>query len=95
LRKQYPALREGEVAWLKNSASEEVLSIVRKDAKDEFLILINLSSRRVTGSVDDLAGAGDYQPVNIAGWSYPVDVHAPDFKLNGYGWMIWHRVVSK
>ena len=93
LRKQYAALRDGEVVWLKNSAGEEVLSILRKDAKDEFLIVINLSSRRVSGSVDDLAEG--FQPVNIAGWPVPVDNHAPDFKLNGYGWLICHRVVGK
>ena len=93
LRKQYPALREGEVAWLKNSEGEQVLSLVRRDAKDEFLILINLSSRRVSGSVEYLAE--EFQPVNIAGWSYPVDNHLPNFKLNGYGWMIAHRTVGK
>ncbi|HEV2694361.1 MAG TPA: hypothetical protein VG347_15825 [Verrucomicrobiae bacterium] len=71
-----------------------MLSILRRDAKDEFLILINLSSRRVSGAVDDLSNSGDFQPVTISGWTAPVGNHVPDFKLNGYGWIIWHRTVG-
>jgi len=94
LRKTYPVFHTGEVVWLKNSAGDEVLSILRRDAKDEFLIVINLSSRMVSGSVDDLAEAGDFQPVAIPGWSNPVDNTIPEFKLNGFGWLIWHRAVK-
>jgi glycosidase len=94
LRKQYPALYNGEVVWLENSAPGEVVGFLRRDAKDEFLVLINFSSRRVTGSVE-LQNAEGFGLVNISGRSNPVDPHLPDFTLGGYGWHIYHRTVAK
>jgi len=94
LRKQYGAFYNGEVVWLDNTASGQVVSFLRQDAKDEFLVLINLSSSRVTGSVA-LSNADGFEPVNISGRSNPVDIRLPDFSLSGYGWYIYHRAVSK
>ncbi len=95
LRKQYPAFYDGDVSWLQNTDSGEIVSYLRKDAKDEFLVLINLSSRRVSGSVE-LPNAEGFQLVNINGQSKPsVDTLLPDFSLNGYAWFIYHRPVSK
>jgi glycosidase len=90
LRKQNAAFYAGDVVWLTNSAPGEVVSFLRHDAKDEFLVLINLSSRRVNGSVD-LPDADGFKPVNIANKPSPVDTQLPDFSLNGYGWFIYHR----
>jgi len=94
LRKQYPAFISGEVAWVSNSAPGEVISFVRRDAKDEFLILINLSSRRVTASVE-LPAAEGFEPVKITGQANPVDMTLPDVELKGFGWLICHRTVPK
>ena len=94
LRKQHPALYNGEVAWLENTAPGEVVSFLRRDAKDEFLVAINFSSRRVSGSVE-LANTEGFELVNINGRPNPVDHHLPDFSLGGYGWCIYHRTVSK
>jgi glycosidase len=94
LRKQSPALYGGSVEWLDNSATNRVVSFLRKDEKDEFLVLINFSSGAVTGSVslDDAAG---FEPVSISDEPRPIDTSLPDFKLNGYGWFIFHRAISK
>jgi cyclomaltodextrinase / maltogenic alpha-amylase / neopullulanase len=94
LRKQYPAFYSGDVVWLQNTAPEEILSFLRRDAKDEFLVLINLSSIRVKGSVE-LSNADGFEPVNISGRANPVDTSLPDFELSGYGWFIYHRPVPK
>jgi glycosidase len=94
LRKQYPAFYKGEVVWLQNTAPAEIVSILRRDAKDEFLVLINLSSSRVTGSVE-LPNADGFEPVTISGRSNPVDTRLPDFDLSGYGWFIYHRTIAK
>jgi cyclomaltodextrinase / maltogenic alpha-amylase / neopullulanase len=94
LRKQYPALYNGEVVWLENSAPGEVVTFLRRDAKDEFLVLINFSSRRVNASFT-LANTEGFGLVNISGRSNPVDPRLPDFNLSGYGWHIYHRTVSK
>ena len=93
LRKQHEAFSNSDVAWQPNSASGEVLSFIRRDAKDEYLVLINLSSRRVAASVS-LPNADAFTPVKIDGWAEPVDIALPDFHLNGYGWFIYHRSLA-
>lgn len=94
LRKQHPAFCNDEVVWVTNSAPAEVVSFLRRDAKDEFLILINLSSRRVTGTVESAAEKG-FEPVTINGLPGPLDTALPDFSLNGYGWFIYRRALAK
>jgi cyclomaltodextrinase / maltogenic alpha-amylase / neopullulanase len=96
LRKQYAAFVTGDVVWLDNSAPGDMISFLRRDAKDEFMVIINLSSRRVTGSVT-LSDAAGFEPVKISGWANPgdIDLVLPDFQLNGYGWRIYHRAISK
>ncbi len=94
LRKQNAAFYSGDVVWLKNTAPEEIISFLRRDAKDEFLVLINLSSVRVKGSVE-LSDTQDFAPVNISGRANPVDIRPPNFSLNGYGWYIYHRTVPQ
>ena len=94
LRKQHPAFTSGELNWLTNSAPDAVVSFVRRDAKDEYLVLINLSSRRVAATVD-LSNAADFEPVSITGRAGPVDITLPDFHLNGFGWFIYHHSLAK
>jgi glycosidase len=94
LRKKYAAFCNEDVVWVQNSAPGEVVSFLRRDAKDEFLVLVNLSSRRTSGSVE-LATEKSFDPVTISGMPEPLDTHLPDFHLNGYGWVIYHRPVSK
>ena len=94
LRKQSGAFVNGDVVWLENSAPGEVISLLRRDAKDEFLVLINLSSRRVTGSVE-LPAVEGFAALKISGWANPADIVLPDFHLNGYGWLICHRAIPK
>jgi cyclomaltodextrinase len=95
LRKHYSAFYNGDVDWPENTAPGEIVSFVRRDAKDEFLVLINLSSRHVAGSVT-LTSAKGFEAVNISGRPKPsVDTVLPDFSLDGYGWLIYHRAISK
>jgi glycosidase len=94
LRKQYAALNGGDVAWLQNTAAEEVVSFLRKDEKDEFLVLINLTNHRATGSVE-LSNAEGFEPVKISGRSVPVDPLVSGFSLNGFEWFIYHRTIPK
>jgi len=94
LRKQYAAFYNGGVVWVTNTAPGQVVSILRQDATDEFLVLINLSSLRATGTVE-LPSAEGFAPVKISGQPNPVDSSLPDFSLGGYGWYIYHRTVSK
>jgi cyclomaltodextrinase / maltogenic alpha-amylase / neopullulanase len=94
LRKKYGAFCNEDVVWVQNSAPGEVVSFLRRDAKDEFLVLINLSSRRTTGSVE-LSDEKGFDPVEISAMSQALDTPLPEFRLNGYGWFICHRPISK
>ncbi len=94
LRKKYAALYSGDVAWLQNTAATDVVSFLRKDQKDEFLVLINLTSHRATGSVE-LSNAEGFEPVKISDRPVPVDPLLSGFSLNGYEWFIYHRAIRK
>jgi cyclomaltodextrinase / maltogenic alpha-amylase / neopullulanase len=94
LRKQYAALCNDDVVWTTNSVPGEVISFLRRDAKDEFLVLINLSSRRMAGSVGSSADKG-FKPVKLNGMPEQVGTALPEFNLSGYGWLIYHRSLSK
>jgi glycosidase len=94
LRKQSSAFYNGDVVWLTNTVAGSVVSYVRRSAKDEYLVIINLSSCRADGSVT-LEDAGGFAPVKIKGWVNPVGVALPDFHLSGYGWLICHRAIGR
>jgi cyclomaltodextrinase / maltogenic alpha-amylase / neopullulanase len=90
LRRQNAAFYNGDVVWLTNSAPGQVVSILRRDAKDEFVVVINLSSCRVTGSVG-LSDPEGFEPVKISGRPAPIGTLLPNFNLGGYDWYIYHR----
>jgi cyclomaltodextrinase len=94
LRKRNPAFSSGTVEWLDNTATNQVVSFMRHDDKDEFLILINFSNGQVTGTVT-LDNADGFKPVSIGDQPTPIDTTLPDFKLEGYGWCIFHRSLTK
>jgi len=94
LRKQNPAFYNGTVEWLDNTAANHVISFLRRDDKDEFLVLINFSSDEVQGSIS-MQNANSFEPVSIGDQPIPIDASLPDFKLKGYGWYVFHRSTTK
>jgi glycosidase len=93
LRKQYPAFRNDRVEWLHNSDEANLVSFMRLDEKDEFIVVANLSNRPLTGWVETMHD-GDFKPVQISGMP-EVPTHGfPLFRLNGFEWRIYHRVVK-
>jgi len=94
LRKTNPAFCNDTVAWLENSAPGEVVTFQRSDDKNEFVIVINFSSRAVNGSVT-LENAEKFKPVKIDGLP-PVPAGAlPEFQLEGYEWRIYQRSLKE
>ena len=91
LRKDYPAFRNDRVIWLPNYDDTKVVSFMRLDDNDEFVVAINLSNQPVTSSLKVL-NAAEFQPVNISGQEAPAG-NLPRFHLDGFGWRIWHRTV--
>ena len=94
LRKQHPAFYNDSVTWLQNKASEEVVTLLRQDDQDEFVILINLSSRMVAGSVE-LPAAEEFSLLKIDGLPAPPKSTLPEFQLGGYEWSIFRRPLKK
>jgi glycosidase len=94
MRKDYPAFTSGRLVWLPNSSESKVISFLRRDEKDEFVVTINFSNESVNGSLQMVNGS-DFKPVNISGVSgFPAD-SLPRFHLDGFGWHIYHRTVTE
>ena len=91
LRKQYAALRTSNVEWLRNSDESKLVTYLRADNKDEFLVVINLSNRPLIGKVD-LKNPAGFSAVKISGAEDSGGGPLPVFHLNGFEWRIYHRV---
>ena len=94
LRKQYPCFENDRVAWLHNSDENNLVTFMRSDDKDEFVVVINFSNRPVTGRVKLKTSEG-FKPVQISGMPGGTANGLPSFRLNGFEWRIYHRVVPK
>ena len=93
LRKQYPAFRNDQVVWLHNSDEASLVTLTRRDEKDEFVIVINFSNRPLTGRVETM-NDGDFKPLRFSGMPEVPQQGFPLFRLNGFEWRIYHRVVK-
>jgi glycosidase len=94
LRKQYAAFSNNNVIWLPNSDEANLVTLMRLDANDEFVVVINFSNRPIAGSVE-VKNSGEFKPVQISGMPKPPADDFPSFHLGGFEWRIYHRVVSK
>jgi glycosidase len=94
LRKQYPCFENDRVAWLHNSDENDVVTFMRQDDQDEFVVVINFSNRPVAGRMEIKDGKG-FQLVRIPGMPDGAADGLPAFHLNGFEWRIYHRVVPK
>jgi glycosidase len=93
LRKQYPCFRNDRVIWLRNSDEADLVTLLRLDAKDEFVVAINLSNRPNLGWVE-VMHEQEFQPVKIDGVPEAPTTGFPLFRLNSFEWRIYHRVVK-
>ncbi len=57
LRKAHPALRGGELQWLRNTDESRVVTFLRRDATEEVLVAINFSTQPFAGVVEAPSGA--------------------------------------
>ncbi len=51
LRKKHSALRDGTLEWIKNSDENSVVTFIRSNAKEEFMMAINFSNQPFIGYV--------------------------------------------
>ena len=94
LRKQYAPFRGDRVVWLKNSNDADLVTLMRLDDKDEFVVVINFSNRPQIGWVE-VMNEQQFKPVTITGLPDPPAAGFPLFRLNGFDWRIYHRAVPK
>ena len=94
LRKQNTVFQNGDVLWLRNSEPASLVTLMRLDDKDEFVTVINLSNRPIAGSVE-VKNAQDFVSVRVSGMPDAPAGSFPHFRLNGYEWRIYHRVVPR
>ncbi len=92
LRKQHPAFSNNHVVWLKNSDPANLVTLMRLDRNDEFVVAINFSNRPATGKVE-VMNSKEFKPVQISGMPKPPAGEFPLFHLNGFEWRIYHRTV--
>lgn len=91
LRKAHPAFHNDVVNWVETTNPAEIVSFMREDDAEAFIILVNLSSRPVHGSVL-LPEPDAFAPVTVNGVPTPATEDFPDFRLGGYEWHIYQRV---
>jgi cyclomaltodextrinase len=90
LRKQHAAFCNDRVIWLRNSDESNLVTLMRLDDRDEFVVLVNFSNRPVTGWVE-VKNDQEFKPVKISGTpEYPA-TGFPLFRLSGFEWRIYHR----
>ena len=93
LRRQNPAFQNHRVVWLKNSNEDNLVTLMRQDGNDEFIVVINFSNRPVSGKVE-VMNSGDFKPVQISGMPKWSGGDFPSFQLGAFEWRIYHRTVS-
>ncbi len=94
LRRAHPALREGSVDWLENSAPGNVVSFLRKGPGEEMVFLVNFSNRLQAVDVQ-VAHAGDFSTIlreGNMGDERPPVLPAP--ALGAYEWVIFRRTLA-
>jgi glycosidase len=51
LRKQHPALQNGQIEWVHNSDEQHVFTYIRRSADEEFLVAVNFSNTPFRGTI--------------------------------------------
>lgn len=92
LRKQYSAFRNDRVIWLRNSHEADLVTFMRLDARDEFVVAINFANRPLVGWVEVMHDQ-EFKAVKISGVPESPPSGFPLFRLNGFEWRIYHRAV--
>jgi glycosidase len=87
LRREHAALRQGTTAWLHNSDEDRVITYLRRDEREEFLVAVNLSNRAFSGTVE---AAGDFSEVATGGDASRT-IGLPALALNAWGFRIFRR----
>ncbi len=92
LRREFAPFRSERLIWLRNSDEANLVTFMRLDEQDEFVVVINFSNRPLIGWVE-VMHSHEFEPVKIAGVPEVSMSGFPLFRLNGFEWRIYHRKV--
>lgn len=88
LRRQHPALQQGELIWIHNSDEQHIVTYIRRGEAEEFLIAINLSNTPFRGVAE--ADSGSWKelplPASAAG-----PAALPALALNAFQFRVFQR----
>ena len=88
LRKQHPALENGQLVWVHNSDEQHVVTYLRRSAQEEFLIAINFSNTPFRGTIE--AGGGSWKEVAFP--SFPAgEVALPALALDAFEFRVFQK----
>ena len=88
LRREHPALQQGELVWVHNSDEEHVVTFLRRSGAEQFLIAVNLSNTPFRGSVE--ADTGNWKEIDLPG-STTSRVGLPFVSLDAFGARIFEK----
>ena len=92
LRRENPAFRSERLVWLRNSEPANLVTFMRLDDTNEFVVVINFSNRPTTGWVE-VSHDQQFQPVKIKGMTEAPSTGFPLFRLGGFEWRIYKRTI--
>lgn len=92
LRKNHVAFRNDRVIWLHNSQEADLVTFMRLDSHNEFVMAINFSNRPIVGWVQVMHDQ-EFKPVAIKGLPETPAAGFPLFRLNGFEWRIYQRTL--
>ena len=92
LRREHPCFTNDRVEWLRNSEEANLVTFMRLDSKEEFVVIINFSNRPIVGWVETMHEQ-EFKPLKIAGLPDGAASGFPMFRLNGFEWRIYQRNV--
>jgi glycosidase len=90
LRRQSSAFHNDRIIWLKNADEKNVVTFLREDVQDQFLIAINFANRPGAAAVE-VAHASEFQPLKINGMPEPPAADFPALHLSSFEWRIYRR----
>jgi cyclomaltodextrinase / maltogenic alpha-amylase / neopullulanase len=92
LRQQSPAFRTDRVVWLKNTDEKNVVTFLREDEHQQFVVVINFCNYPVNAGIDAVSPAG-FQLMKIKGQAGVAPSSFSSMHLGGFEWRIYCRDV--
>ncbi len=94
LREAHPAFRTADVTWLENTSPQNLVTYLRRDTREEFVVVVNFSNRPQTGAVKVAPGASfNLVLPNQTAVEKPADL--AQLSLGAFEWRIYRRALGQ